>query len=69
MASRIFFDEAASALNQTQAAVQHSLAGLKATRLVIAHRLSTIAKADRIIVLDKGRIVETGTSDQLTAQD
>ena len=65
----IFFDEATSALdNRTQAEVQQSLASLKATRLVIAHRLSTIVRADRIIVLDQGRIVETGTYDELTNQ-
>ncbi len=62
----IFFDEATSALdNQTQAVVSRSLDSLKATRLVIAHRLSTIAHADRIIVLDKGRIVETGSYEEL----
>lgn len=57
----LFFDEATSALdNVTQAMVCESLAHLEATRLVIAHRLSTIQDCDRIIVLDKGRIVEEG---------
>lgn len=62
----IFFDEATSALdNVTQAIVSRSLEALQATRLVIAHRLSTIIHADRIYVLEKGRIVETGTYREL----
>jgi ATP-binding cassette subfamily C protein len=57
----LFFDEATSALdNQTQAAVSSSLENLDATRIVIAHRLSTIINADRIFVMDKGRIVQQG---------
>jgi len=57
----IFFDEATSALdNRTQAVVSESLERLKATRIVIAHRLSTVINADRIIVMDKGRIVQVG---------
>jgi len=62
----LFFDEATSALdNRTQAMVCESLAKLKATRLVIAHRLSTIQDCDRILVLDKGRIVEEGNYESL----
>ena len=58
----LFFDEATCALdNQTQAIVSHSLLQLKATRIVIAHRLSTVIHADRIIVLDAGRVVQDGT--------
>ncbi|MBQ0059823.1 MAG: hypothetical protein KBS83_07755 [Lachnospiraceae bacterium] len=38
---------------------------MKCTRIVIAHRLSTIRQCDRILVLDKGKIVEDGTFDQL----
>ena len=58
----IYFDEATSALdNKTQAIVSQSLDGLKATRVVIAHRLSTVINCDRIIVLDKGRIIEEGS--------
>ena len=66
----IFFDEATSALdNRTQELVSKSLEQLKATRIVIAHRLSTIRHADRIYCLDKGRIVQSGTYDELMAQD
>ncbi|KJS11499.1 MAG: bacteriocin ABC transporter ATP-binding protein [Peptococcaceae bacterium BRH_c8a] len=58
----IYFDEATSALdNKTQAIVSQSLDGLRATRVVIAHRLSTVMNCDRIIVLDKGRIIEEGS--------
>ena len=62
----LMFDEATSALdNVTQQIVSESLDKLKCTRIVIAHRLSTIRQCDRIIVLDKGKIVEDGTFDQL----
>jgi ABC-type bacteriocin/lantibiotic exporter with double-glycine peptidase domain len=62
----IFLDEATSALdNRTQAIVGESIAAMNATRIVIAHRLSTIRNADRILVLDRGRIVEIGTYDEL----
>jgi len=64
----LFFDEATSALdNLTQKQVSDSLAALKSTRIVIAHRLSTIRQCDRIIMLDKGRIIEDGTYDELIA--
>lgn len=64
--SVLFFDEATSALdNKTQAQVMQSLEELKVTRLVIAHRLSTIIHADYIYVLDKGKIVEEGTYNNL----
>ncbi|RVU14977.1 NHLP bacteriocin export ABC transporter permease/ATPase subunit [Methylobacterium oryzihabitans] len=57
----LLFDEATSALdNRTQQRVTERLAMLDATRLVIAHRLSTIRQADRIYVLDAGRVVEEG---------
>ncbi|MBL7176198.1 MAG: NHLP bacteriocin export ABC transporter permease/ATPase subunit [Desulfobacteraceae bacterium] len=62
----IFFDEATSSLdNVTQAIVSRSLEALRATRVVIAHRLSTIINADRIFVLEKGSILESGTYEEL----
>jgi len=62
----IFFDEATSALdNRTQAIVSASLEQLKATRIVIAHRLSTVVNCDQILVMDKGRVVERGTYEEL----
>ncbi|WP_027398980.1 NHLP bacteriocin export ABC transporter permease/ATPase subunit [Anaerovorax odorimutans] len=62
----IFFDEATSALdNRTQDIVSKSLDSLKATRIVIAHRLSTIINCNKIIVMDQGKIVESGTYEEL----
>ncbi len=67
--SLLIFDEATSALdNITQRVVIDSLDSLKCTKIVIAHRLSTIRNCDRILVLDKGEVVETGTYDELMAQ-
>ena len=64
------FDEATSALdNLTQKKVSDSLENLKCTRIVIAHRLSTIKQCDRIIVLDKGKIMEDGTYDELISRN
>ncbi len=57
---------ATSALdNTTQCIVANSVQNLNATRMVIAHRLSTVIKADRIFVIDAGRVVESGNYDQL----
>jgi NHLM bacteriocin system ABC transporter ATP-binding protein len=62
----LFFDEATSALdNVTQAQVSESLEGLRVTRIVIAHRLSTIRHADKIVVLDRGRIIQMGRFEEL----
>jgi NHLM bacteriocin system ABC transporter ATP-binding protein len=60
--SILIFDEATSALdNRTQAIVADSLKRLKATRILVAHRLSTLRSADRIYVIEKGRIVQQGS--------
>jgi ATP-binding cassette subfamily C protein len=65
----LFFDEATSALdNTTQKMVTDSLNKLDATRIVIAHRLSTIQNCDRILVLDKGHIIESGNYEKLMKQ-
>ena len=66
----LVLDEATSALdNTTEAEVQAALDRLSAgrTTLTIAHRLSTVANADQVVVLDAGRIVESGTPAELLA--
>ncbi len=66
----LMFDEATSALdNKSQMEITKALEGLKCTRIVIAHRLSTIKNADRIIVLEGGKIVEDGNYDELIANN
>ena len=66
----LIFDEATSALdNKTQKQVSDALDNLHCTRIVIAHRLSTIRGCDRILVMDKGAIIEEGTYEELIAQN
>lgn len=70
--SMIILDEATSALDsETEKAIQRSFEALMAgrTAVVIAHRLSTIYKADQIIVLHQGRIVEVGTHHELARRE
>jgi len=66
----LLFDEATSALdNRAQAIVSESLERLQVTRVVIAHRLSTIRSADRIYVIEHGRVVQQGSFAELASQD
>jgi len=68
----LLLDEATSALDaESERAVQSALERLMKNRttLVIAHRLATVQRVDRIVVMDQGRIVETGTHAQLVGQD
>ncbi|MEI2300993.1 ATP-binding cassette domain-containing protein [Ensifer sp. MJa1] len=66
----LLLDEASSALdNITQALVMETLTSLSATRIMVAHRLSTIRRADRILVMERGRLVEDGAYDDLMRKD
>ncbi|WP_240932752.1 ABC transporter transmembrane domain-containing protein [Pelagibius litoralis] len=68
----LLLDEATSALDaESERAVQQALDRLMADRstLVIAHRLATVLKADRILVIDEGRLVESGSHKELVAAD
>jgi len=67
----LFMDEATSALDgETEKAIQSNIDNLKGnyTIIMIAHRLATIKNADRIILLDKGRIMDIGTFDDLASK-
>jgi subfamily B ATP-binding cassette protein MsbA len=67
----LVLDEATSALDtQSERLVQRALANLMSgrTTIVIAHRLTTIHRADRIIVLDRGRVIDSGTHEELMAR-
>jgi ABC-type bacteriocin/lantibiotic exporter with double-glycine peptidase domain len=65
----LVLDEATSHLDATtEAAIERNLATLSQTRIVIAHRLSTVRDADRIVVLDDGRVLEHDTHDRLLAR-
>jgi ATP-binding cassette, subfamily B, bacterial len=67
--SILFLDEATSALDAlTEAAVYRNLASLGSTCIVIAHRLSTVSRADTIVVMDGGRVVEQGAHHDLLAR-
>ncbi|MEU0383377.1 NHLP bacteriocin export ABC transporter permease/ATPase subunit [Streptomyces chartreusis] len=64
----LFFDEATSALdNETQRTVIESTKALNASRIVIAHRLSTVMDADRVVVMEDGKVVQQGPPAQLLA--
>ncbi|WP_197289556.1 peptidase domain-containing ABC transporter [Saccharothrix sp. NRRL B-16348] len=66
----LLLDEATSHLDAvTEAQVHRNLADQRCTQIVIAHRLSTVRDADKILVLHDGRLVETGTHDELLTRD
>jgi ABC-type multidrug transport system fused ATPase/permease subunit len=65
----LLFDEATSALDAvTEGDIHASLTALRCTRIVIAHRLSTVRRADLILVMDNGEIIESGMHHELLAR-
>ena len=68
--SLIILDEATSALdNIAQAKITKSLSELECTKIIVAHRLSTILSCDKIIVMDKGEIIQQGTFEELKNEE
>ena len=66
----LLLDEATSALDsKTEQAVMENLRALSCTRIVIAHRLSTVVGADRIVVMDAGRIADVGSHAELLGRN
>lgn len=66
----LILDEATASLdNMAQKAVMENLASLRVTRIIVAHRISTVRQADRIYVMEKGKIIQSGTFEELSVQE